>query len=111
MLAKANKPMWGLSPNRDTYLKNNERNKDSGDTMKHNKTQIYEITDHTRNKTKTLVVQHNTSDEAAEYIVTKTVEEEVHITDIVNKINKFDDLHAEAQKREIRTVTSESDKK
>jgi hypothetical protein len=42
MLAKASKPLWGSSHNRDTYLKNNERNKDSGDTM----TQKFEITAH-----------------------------------------------------------------
>lgn len=79
--------------------------------MEHNKTQIYELTDHTRDETKTLVVQHDTNTKTVDYIVTKTVEQEVFIPDVVSHINEFDELHARTHNKVSLEVTSESEEK
>ena len=79
--------------------------------MKQNKTQVYELEDNTRDTTKTLVVQHDTSTKAVDYIVTRAVKEEVYIPDVVSKINEFPKLHARTHNKVSLEVTSESEEK
>ena len=56
----------------------------------------YEIEDKARQRTELLIVRFNESQkpDAIRYIVRKTVEEEVHINDVIDHINQFEDIHA-----------------
>lgn len=75
-----------------------------------NRTQVYKLEDNTRDTTKTLIVQYaekgSASRKAVDYIVTRTVEEKVHIADVVKKINEFPELHARTHNTVRLEVTS-----
>lgn len=74
--------------------------------MQPNKVKTYKLEDNTRDTTKTLIVQHNGSAKATDYIVTKTVQEEVFIPDIVSELNQFPKIHARTHDTHKLEVTS-----